>query len=312
MSEQLVVSLPEDQLIDALDGMPGVEFVHWDMSGPPPREDIDIVTVPYLEGPQILSRLEGMSVRLVQGQSIGFDGVAEHLAKGVQFANATSVHEASTAELAVGLAIAMQRGIPEAVRNADKNIWAPGFHTALADQRVLLVGYGGVAKAIEARLVPFEVEIIRLASRARIEHNLAGEDVQVHGVDELHDLLSGADVVVISLPLANSTQNLFDGAAFAAMKRGALLINVGRGGVVDTDALVDALRNDAIRAGLDVVDPEPLPADHPLRGCPGLLITPHVGGDTSARLPRIAALIRRQIAHLQVGESPENLVFERQ
>lgn len=309
MPEQLVVSLPEDQLLDALNGMPDVEFVHWDMGGPPPRDHIDIVTVPYLEGPQILSRLEGMSVRLVQGQSIGFDGVAEHLPSGVQFANATSVHEASTAELAVGLAIAMQRGIPDAVRNADERIWAPRFHPALADQRVLLVGYGGVAKAIEARLRPFEVDITRLASRARTEHNLAGDDVSVHGVDELHDLLADTDIVMVSLPLVDSTRGLFDGAAFAAMRHGALLVNVGRGGVVDTDALVDALQRGAIRAGLDVVDPEPLPPEHPLWECPNLLLTPHVGGDTSARLPRVAALVTRQIAHLRAGEMPENLVL---
>ena len=308
MTENLVVSLPEDALIDALEGTPGVELVKWEVDGPAPRERIDIAVMPYLVSAATVARIDGVRTRLVQWQSIGVDGIAEHLPEGIAIANATTVHEASTAELAVGLALAAQRKIPEAVRNADKHLWEPGFQPALADQRVLLVGYGGVSKATESRLAPFEVELTRVASRARSERNPAGEEVFVHGIDELPELLPKADIVIIGLPLNDSTKGLFDETALSVLSDGALLINVGRGPVVDTQALVDALRSGRLRAALDVVDPEPLPPEHPLWDCPNLLITPHNGGDTSARLPRIATLVRRQIKALQEGREPENLV----
>ena len=131
----------------------------------------------------------------------------------------------------------------------------------------------------------------------------------VRGFDELHDALADAELVFLAVPLTAETTALIDAAALAAMPDGALLVNVARGPVVDTDALVAELSAGRLRAALDVTDPEPLPAAHPLWACPNLLITPHVGGDSSAMKPRMAALIHRQIAHLQRGETPENLVL---
>ncbi|RGE21949.1 2-hydroxyacid dehydrogenase [Leucobacter sp. wl10] len=305
----LVVSLPADAgLREAVGEVPGVEFVEWDLDDPAPRERFDLVVPPYWNSHRRLARLEGVDVRLVQWQSIGYNGVARHLPRGVPFANATTVHEASTAELALALTLASQRGIPEFVRDGEARRWDLRTFPSLADRRVLLVGYGGVSKAIEARLAGFEVEITRLARTAREERNLAGDTVEVRGFDELHARLGEAEIVMLAVPLTDETEGLIDAEALAAMRDGALLVNVARGPVVDTDALVVELRAGRLRAALDVTDPEPLPAEHPLWACPGTLISPHVGGDSGAMLPRMAALIRRQIERMRAGEAPENLI----
>lgn len=309
MSHTIVVSVPDEQLLASLTGTEGAEFLIWDMKGEAPRNDIDIVVPPYWDGHDPLTQLEGMQVQLVQWQSIGYNGVDKVLPKGLPFANATTVHETATAELAVGITIAAQRGFGEAVRNQLTGTWFNTTRPGLADKRVLLVGYGGVSKAIESRLAPFEVIMTRVASSTRTERNEAGDEVQVHAITELETLIAETDIVIIGLPLTDATHRLFGADLLAKLPDDALIVNVGRGAIVDTDALVAELQSGRIRAALDVVDPEPLPASHPLWACENAFITPHNGGDSEAMLPRVVALIKRQIAHLQRGETPENLVL---
>lgn len=305
-----VVSLPTDpDLWEATRELEGVEFVEWDVEGPAPRAHIDIVIPPYWGGIRRLANLSEVTTQLVQWQSIGYNGVEKYLPSGYLLANATSVHEAATAELAVGLAIAAQRGLPRFVRDGLEGKWDLQTFPSLADRRVLIVGYGGVGKAIEARLAGFETKITRLARTARDEVNAAGDAVHVHGLDELHDLLPQAEVLMLGLPLTDETRGLFGAEAFAALPDDALVVNVGRGPLVDTDALVAELTVGRLRAALDVTDPEPLPQDHPLWSLPNALITPHAGGDSTAMMPRMVALIERQIAHLRAGERPENIVL---
>lgn len=308
MSE-LVVSLPSAELRRAVGEVSGVDIVDWEMQGDAPRERFDIVVPPYMYGVAPLRHLSGVDVRLIQWQSIGIDGVADALPVDAPFANAATVHETSTAELALALTLAAQRGIPQFVRDAATGEWRNDRQPSLADRRVLLVGYGGVSRAIEARLSGFEVSITRVARSARRTQNLAGDTVEVHGIDELPARLAEAEVVIVAVPLTNDTRGLFDASLFAAMPDGALLVNVARGPVVDTDALVAELQSGRLRAALDVTDPEPLPAGHPLWSCDNALVSPHVGGASTAMVPRMARLIRRQIAHLQAGETPENLVL---
>lgn len=309
--EDLIVSIPEDSGLNAaLGAVAGARFVTWDLLEEPPCEAFDIVVPPYWGGPKRLARLAEVPVRLVQWQSIGFDRVVDYLPAGLPFANAATVHESSTAELALTLTLAAQRGVPEFVRSGDRGAWErPAGRPSLADRRVLLVGYGGVGKAIEARLAGFETTVTRIARTAREETNLAGERVPVLGLDGLHDALATAEIVILGVPLTPDTRGLIDQAALAAMPDGALLVNVARGAVVDTDALIAELNTGRLRAALDVTDPEPVPEGHPLWTCPGLLVSPHVGGDSSAMLPRMAGLIRRQIGHLREGSRPENLVL---
>jgi len=305
----LVVSLPGSALLDAYQALPGdepsgVEFVTWDLQPPAPRDHFDIIVPPYMNGLSGLRNLADVSTRLVQSQSIGYDGVADILPPGIVFANAASVHETSTAELTLALMLAAQRGIPAFVRAAERGEWAPQRLASLADRRVLIVGYGGVGKAVEARLAGFEVEITRVASRARDE-----DGVPVHGIDELPALLPNADIVVIGTPLNDSTRGLVDDAFLSALPDGALVVNIARGLVADTDAVLKHAREGRLRFALDVTDPEPLPAGHPLFALPNVLISPHVGGATSAMMPRMAGLLRRQIERMLAGEPPLNVVL---
>ena len=301
----LVVSVPDRALADAL-GVPpvGVDLIVWDMTKAAPRESIDLVVPPYMGAHQVLGRLAGVRTRLVQSQSIGYDGVAAVLPPGVVFANAVSVHEASTSELAVALILASLRGLPEFVRAGAAGRWAHEQKTSLADRTVVILGYGGVGRALEKRLLPFETTVVRVARHAR--HDERGE---VHDLSALPELLKFADVVVVCLPLNDSTRHMVDDTFLSRMSRGSLLVNVARGAIVDTDALVTHARRGLIRVALDVTDPEPLPAGHPLWTLPNVLITPHVGGATTAMKPRIARLVNEQIARLRAGEEPLNVVL---
>ncbi|MGZ0712107.1 2-hydroxyacid dehydrogenase (plasmid) [Coraliomargarita sp. W4R53] len=299
------VTVPTEQLAADLGTLPdGVDLRVWAMDSPSPVPRIDLVVPQYMSMSDMLGRLEGVEVGLVQSQSIGYDGVADVLPKGMRFANATSVHEASTAELAVGLVIAAQRGIPEFVRAQDDRQWLDHSAQSLADRRVMLLGYGGVGKAIAARLRGFEVDMFAVASRARDE-----DGMPVHAVADLPTLLGETEIAIVSLPGGDATKGIVDDAFLAALPDGALVVNVGRGPLIDTDALVDHARRGRIRAALDVTDPEPLPADHPLWTLPGVLIAPHVGGNSSAMRPRIAKLVRTQIERLVAGEEPLNVVL---
>jgi phosphoglycerate dehydrogenase-like enzyme len=304
MTTELRVSVPGQTLREAIGAIDGVEFVQWDMSGPPPVPTFDIVIQPYMGATKKLGALAGVTTRLVQSQSIGYDGVDEVLPPGNVFANAATVHETSTAELALALILASQRGIPDFVRAAGDGRWAPARYASLADRTVLLLGYGGVGKAIEDRLRPFEVDLVRVANTARTDERGA-----IHGIDELAQLLPQADIVVVGVPLTESTTGLVDDAFLAVLRDGALLVNIARGPVADTEAILRSAESGRLRFALDVTDPEPLPDGHPLFALPNVLISPHVGGATTAMMPRMARLAREQIERMQRGDEPVNVVL---
>ncbi|MCU1431690.1 MAG: dihydrofolate reductase [Actinotalea sp.] len=310
----LTVTVGNQDLLDALadltvdgpsDG--AVRVVQWDLRGPVPADpsDVDCVVVPNVgAGRESYRALHTLpNLRVVQLASAGYEHALPLLPPGVTLCNGRGVHDAGTAELALALTLASQRGVDDAVRAMGEGRWAPGPRSSLADRRVMVLGYGSIGAAVGRRLEAFEAEVVAVASTAREE-----DGRRVHGVEELPDLLPGADVVIITLPLTDSTERLVDARFLAALPDGALVVNVGRGKVVDTDALVAELTAGRLRAGLDVTEPEPLPADHPLWHAPGALVTPHVGGYTDATTPRLAALLRRQVAALAAGREPENVV----
>ncbi|NHI16154.1 2-hydroxyacid dehydrogenase [Microbacterium excoecariae] len=307
MTSSLVVSVPTQQLAEdvraLVDPSLGIEIVLWE-DGEAPRDDIGMVVPPYMKQGSMLRALEKIQPRLVQGQAIGFDGVADVLPEGLVYANGTGVHETATAELTLGLLLVAQRGLDDVVRRQDRAEWRAEWTPGLADKRIVLLGYGGVGKAIAARLAPFEVEVVPVASRARVE-----DGVDVHGIDELAGLLAGADILINVLPGGPATRHLIDDAALAALPDGALVVNVGRGPTFDTDALVDHVTRGRIRVASDVFDPEPLPADHPLWGLDGVFVAPHVGGLSAAMRPRIARLVASQAERLARGERPANIVL---
>ncbi|MBM7441980.1 2-hydroxyacid dehydrogenase [Streptomyces sp. HB132] len=298
---------------DEVDGLPeGLNYRYWDGGRDYPADPADCAfyVVPYMKGPEVAVRpLEGMrAVRVVQTLSAGIDHVEPGLGllpAGVRLCNAKGVHEASTAELALALVLASLRGFPGFVHGQDKEEWRSGFYPALADKSVLVVGYGSIGAAIEDRLEPFEcARVVRVARSAR-----ATARGPVHAIGELPTLLPEADVVILSTPLNPSTQGLVGPGFLSAMRDGALLVNVARGAVVDTAALLSELESGRLRAALDVTDPEPLPAGHPLWHAPNTLITPHVGGSTSAFLPRAKRLLAGQLTRFAAGEPVDNLVL---
>jgi phosphoglycerate dehydrogenase-like enzyme len=302
---RLVVSVPDAGLEQLLGDLPkGVEIITWDMSGPAPVDHIDIVVPPYLVGPEVLDQLTTVTVRLVQSPMLGYDGVEARLPPGQVYANAASVHETSTAEMTLALILASQRGIPDFVRAAERGKWERAWRPSLADRSVLIIGYGGVGTAIEERIVPFEVSVVRVARRARRDDR--GE---IHAMSEVNDLLPLADVVVLAVPLTEETTHLANDEFLSRMQDGSLLVNIARGRVADTEAILQHATNGRLRFALDVTDPEPLPDGHPLFALPNVLISPHVGGATSAAFPRLARLVHEQIERLLRGEEPRNVVL---
>ncbi|MFD6338106.1 2-hydroxyacid dehydrogenase [Streptomyces sp. NPDC060131] len=298
---------------DAIEGLPeGPRYRFWDGGEEYPADPADCAfyAVPYMKGPEVAVRpLAAMtSVRVLQTLSAGIDHVTPALGTlpaGVRLCNAKGVHEASTAELALALILASLRGIPGFVTGQQREEWRSGFYPALADKSVLIVGYGSIGAAIEDRLAPFEcARVVRVARSARTTERGA-----VHAFTDLPELLPGADVVILSTPLTEGTRGLAGPEFLTRMKDGALLVNVARGAVVDTKALLAETGSGRITAALDVTDPEPLPAGHPLWHTPGVLISPHVGGSTSAFLPRAHRLLAGQLTRFAAGEELRNIVL---
>ena len=278
----------------------GYEVVDPAESVPDSVDRVEIYVPPYSfdpKGVEVMGRMA--SLRYVQTLTAGVDNVRPAIPAGVTLCSGRGIHDTSTAELVLTLVLSSLRGVPAFVRAQDRHEWTPGWHPALADKTVLLVGYGAIGAAIEARLSPFECTVVRVARSARDG---------VHAIAELPSLLPAADVVVLVVPLTDETRGLVDADFLSSMKEGALLVNVARGAVVDNAALVEALRAERIRAAVDVVDPEPLPADSPLWDAPGLLISPHVGGSSSAMWPRAYRLVRDQLHRIAAGEEPVNIM----
>lgn len=267
---------------------------------PPSAAEVEVYVPAYQMGPvdpDLLTHLPRLKV--VQTLTAGVDHIRGALPDGVVLCNGRGIHDTSTAELALTLVLASLRGIPEFVRAQDRAVWEPERRESLADKRVLIVGHGQIGAAIEARILPFEAEVVRVARRAR---------PGVHAIGELPSLLPDADVVVLIVPGTVETRHLVDEEFLGRMKPGALLVNVARGSVVDADALATALHEGRVRAALDVTEPEPLPPDHPLWSAPNLLLTPHVGGASSAMWPRAYRVVREQLERYARGQTLANQV----
>ncbi len=300
----MIASVPFAALAEATGPVEGVEYVVWDGAEPPPRPDIELVVLDYRNARMTLERLDALpAIAVVQTQTAGVDGIVEHLPDGVLLANARGVHDDATAELALGLTIASLRGIDLAVR--EHGHWPShgtggGEQRSLADSHVTVLGYGSIGRALASRLLACRAVVTAVASAPR-DDDLVGRVVTAADVD-----WAAQHVVVVVLPLSKATRHVVDAAFLARLSDGCLVVNVGRGPLLDTSAvLAEAGR---LRFALDVTDPEPLPDGHPLWSTPGVLITPHVAGGTTAMLPRMAALLRDQLTRYVAGEPLRNLV----
>jgi len=279
-----------------------LEVCETDGVAPYPKdlEKITFYVPSYMSGGAGLAPITSMtSLQMIQSLNAGVDDVLKVLPSGVTLCNAAGVHDASTAELAIGLAIAARRGFKDFILNQEQGLWSHIQYQSLTDSRVGIVGSGHIGRKIAELLRGFNTEITLF--------NRTGHD-GCESISRLPDLLPEFDVVILIVPLNDQTRKLMNLENMKRMKKGATLINLARGAVVDTDALVQVLHEGHINAALDVTDPEPLPEDHPLWRAPHCIITPHVGGDSRAFIPRGRALIESQLALYAEGKPLKNIV----
>ena len=261
----------------------------------------EFVILPY-EGssisiPEAMSRLK--SVKVIQTLTAGFDNVQPFVPAEVTLCNAAGVHDDATSELAVLLTLSVLRDMPRSFKAQQDRHWETYFSRSLAGKTVLLIGYGNVGKAAEKRLLGFGCTVIPVARTAR-DH--------VHAISDLPNLIPSADVVMLIVPNNPGTVNLVDAKFLASMKDGSVLVNVARGVVVDTDALMAELKTGRISAALDVTEPEPLPADHPLWSLPNVIITSHNGGEGDVFWERARTRIHSQFDLWLAGKPLECVI----
>ena len=254
----------------------------------------------YMGGRPALELTKKMpNLKILQMPNAGYDDAMEYVRDGMTLCNGKSIHDDSTAELAVGLTIASLRGFPDFVRNQDKSDWVHVKNKSINDRKIGIIGFGSIGTTIAKMLSGFTVEIIPFTQSGR-DNTIAITDLDKH--------LPILDVVILILPLTKESKHLFDAKRLSLMKDGALLVNVARGPIVETNALVKELNSGRITAALDVTDPEPLPKDHPLWRAKGVLISPHVGGNTTAFESRARRLIESQLNLLAEGKPLNNVI----
>jgi len=217
----------------------------------------------------------------------GYEEALPHMRKGLRLCNAKGVHDQSTAELGVALMASHFLGIKSYIKNMESGKWDGAQRDSLYGKKIAIIGAGSVGTRLKEMLDAFKVESIFYARTAR-----AG----VNAFSEFSERISEFDAVVLILPLTSESRHLITKKELSSMKHGALLVNLARGAVVKTDDLVSVLKEGLIAAALDVTDPEPLPSDHELWKLPNVIISPHVGGNSSAFEPQARKFLEEQIA----------------
>jgi phosphoglycerate dehydrogenase-like enzyme len=295
--------VPMQPVADALADLAGVsvEVLTPDASDlPASAAEVEFYVPPFFPGPESLAAMARMpALRVVQTLTAGFDRVRPHVPAGAVLCNARGVHDASTAEWVVTAILASIRQFRYFGAEQSAGRWGYRFTGSLAGQTVLIVGYGSIGQAVEARLAGFDVQLRRVARTAR---------PGVRPVADLAAVLPDADVVILLAPLTGETRGMADAPFLGRLKDGALLVNAARGPLVVTDDLVAELRTGRISAALDVTDPEPLPADHPLWAMDNVLITPHVAASTPVSGRAAASFVRAQVQRQLAREPLVNVI----
>jgi phosphoglycerate dehydrogenase-like enzyme len=273
--------------------------------GPPPPgvEIVDELSpeveflVPRWSELHALDELTGLKV--IQLLSAGVDGIVDRVPDGVTLCDARGARDRAMAEWIAAAILAEVKHARPFAEAQGRREWRPMTLHDAAGLRILVVGFGSIGSATRELLAPFECEVVGVARSARDG---------VHGVDELPELLGQFDVVINLLPLTDQTRGFFGARELALLRDDALYVNAGRGATTDTSALLAELQAQRIRAVLDVVDPEPLPSEHPLWTAPNVMISPHSAGDTPAADRAAWALAAEQLRRYAAGEPLENVV----
>jgi len=301
------VWLPDPpQSVPALNPLPdGIEADVWAGGEPLPdtKDEVELIVLPGRVEPAMITAVTTLpKLKVIQLTSAGAEHVIPYIPDGITLCNARGAHDVGTAELAVGLIVASVRNFPRFIRAQEAGKWDFAMSEPVSGKHVLIVGYGSIGAAVERRLAGWEVTVERIA-----RHEKPG----VRPITELHEALEKADIVVILVPVTDETRHMVNAEFLKSMKDGALLVNVARGPIVDTDALLAELTAQRITAALDVTDPEPLPPGHPLWRAPGLLLVPHVGGALTDGRDRAYAVVREQLARYALGEPLLNVIGPR-
>jgi phosphoglycerate dehydrogenase-like enzyme len=299
---RLKVLVPDDLGLELPPPSAAIDPVYYSPYEPWPLEHLDaaVVVVGYENAEAIGAGFADLpSLRLVQTLNAGYEQWLPHLPSGVLLSNGRGAHGGSSAEWVVAALLAIYRELALFGARQAEGVWDPRDTETLIGKRILVLGAGDLAENLAARLTPFETEVTLFGRTARAGV-LALADIDAH--------LPDADVVVAMLPENDSTHHLVDAAFLARLPDRAVLVNVGRGGAVHTEALLAELVSGRLRAALDVTDPEPLPEGHPLWSAPGLLLTPHVAGSTVGGWQRAWRIALHQIEVFAGGGRPPNLV----
>ena len=298
MTDPIVVSLPDVPERVHLGELPpnvDVRLVPREPEPVPSLADVELI-VPSMRSREPLIELlagGGGRLRVIQTTSAGVDFLIGRVPAHIAVHNARGVFDVPLAEWVAGAILAMERGLVASRDAQARHHWDSIEPPELAGRRVVILGLGSIGSTIADRLRPFDVEIVGVGRTARDG---------VRGLAELDDVLRDAEILVNMLPFTTETRGLLDARRLALLPAGALIVNGGRGGTIVTDALVDEARAGRLRAVLDVTDPEPLPADHPLWALPNVLITPHMAGDSPGSTVRSFELAGDQIRRYAAGE----------
>ncbi|MGI8692546.1 MAG: 2-hydroxyacid dehydrogenase [Geodermatophilaceae bacterium] len=302
---EVVVLVSLERGRDLLGDLPvQVRVEVWDGTGsvPSSARSAQFWVPPFLSGAD-MSRAytELPDLRVVQLLSAGAENFVQGVPDGVVLCNARGAHTGPTAEWVVAAMLSSYRMFPRFHAAQLEGRWDHTVNEELAGRRVLIVGAGDIPDRVRRMLDGFDVAVEVVGRTAR---------EGVHGEDELPALLPEFDVVVLLVPLTDATRGMADAGFLARMRDGALLVNAARGPVVVTDDLVAELASGRLRAAIDVTDPEPLPAGHPLWTVPGLLLTPHIAGSVPGATPRAYAVARQQLLRFLAGGELRNVVHE--
>jgi phosphoglycerate dehydrogenase-like enzyme len=302
-NRRVVVCLPDLPERPLMGEFPAnVELVLIPMdSGPlPDLAAVDmVIPVNRVREPLIDVLREGGRLRVIQTLTAGIEWLVGRVPQGVTVCNAKGVFDRPVAEWVVGAILAMQRGLVQARDAQLEGTWAEFDPDELAGRRVVILGFGSIGLAVAERLRPFGVELTGV-SRTRRNGAL--------GLEDLDDVLPEAEILVDLLPVTSETAGVLDARRLGLLPEGALVVNGGRGGTIVTQALVAELDRGRLRAALDVTDPEPLQAGHPLWRLPNVLLTPHIAGNSVAASERLFRLAGDQVRRFAAGERLQNEV----
>lgn len=254
----------------------------------------------YEEGTPTFKLIEKMpNLEVLQLVSAGFEDALKYLKPGVILCNGRGIHNESTAELAVGLTISSLRNFPEFTRNQSRKTWVHSREQSLYGKRIGILGYGAIGSTVGRMLSGFKCEVIPISKTGKSN---------TFSVNHLDEILPTLDVLILILPLTKDSENLMNEKRLSLMKDGSLLVNVARGAIVDSEALIKELQKGRLRAALDVTVPQPLPSKHPLWDAPGVFISPHVGGNSSAFEPQAKKFLESQLIKYSKDQPLDNVV----